>query len=140
MVSPKEIVPLIQFEQDLESMIALWNEHEHFPEKCDDPQYLSNLSKIIFTLEDHTQTFIHEPALSHIASLVDFLLKTPWGAPFVANDTLFSAAEQLNQGDGKPLSSLLRQCNHFRHRVRSPIIFPLRLLLDELYAMHRQAA
>lgn len=129
-------------ENDLLIFKQLWHKREMDPNCINDHHYLESLAKAILLLDHHAQELSKEEGLSKSASLIQYLLETPWGAPFVSEITLLEAAKaSLDQKDGGViLGKLLTQFDEYKGRSRPPVVESLHEIQKEIGQTRKKAA
>jgi hypothetical protein len=78
-----------------------------------DPAFLKKVAHDIVNLEKDSIEALQDEQLKEKAELVQFLLTTPWGAPFIGETTLLDAALSYQEGDQD--SALMHLLNGFIH-------------------------
>ncbi len=138
----KNLNRISQLEKDLTSFRKLWNKSEKDSTLIRERTYLEAISKSILTLDRHAEELSEEKILGESASLIHYILQTPWGAPFVGKSTLLEAAktypdeESLNSS----LCKTLAQFEKFRHRGDLPLMKNLDQIQREIKKARKLAA
>ncbi|WP_420420812.1 hypothetical protein [Simkania sp.] len=99
--------------RDLEEIHNDWE--QIFAPEVDlkDPAFLKKVAHDIVNLEKDSIDALKDEQLKEKAELVQFLLTTPWGAPFIGETTLLDAA--LSYQDGDQDSALMHLLSGFAH-------------------------
>lgn len=131
-----------ELENDLEEFRALWNQAAEDPSRIKEKIYLEKVSQSIVTLDRHAEELSDEKILGKSASLIHYILQTPWGAPFVGGDTLLQAAKTFpdEEPEQSSLSLLLKQFDEYRNKCTLPLMKNLDQIQKEIQKARKQAA
>lgn len=137
--------PLFSFsglERDLDQFESLWQRQSSEPDLSENNEFLTLFAKSIIQLDEHAKLLIKEPRLGKSADLIDYILKTPWGAPFVSKTTLLHAASQFvsQSGDKTLLSQLLKQFDEYKNKCTLPLLPCINQIHKEIHAVGKKAA
>ena len=131
-----------QLENDLNFFRTLWEKREGPPLTIKEKTYLQDLSTSILTLDRHAEELTSDRLLGESASLIHYLLQTPWGAPFVGESTLLEAAKIFpdEKFDESTLSHVLTQFEEYKERVQMPLMQSLHQIQQEIHKARQKAA
>ncbi len=118
---------LKKFSHDCEDLL----EKESLYENSD---FLNEFAEDIKKLNDDTLLLIDEKDFKNSADIIQHILTTPWGAPFVSNKTLLEAAIAYEYQDPlqSDLHNLVGQFTHFSEHVHNPIVTVVHSLSERL--------
>ncbi len=131
-----------ELENDLSTFRDLFNEAGQYPGRIQEKTYLEALSQSILTLDRHAKELTSEKMLGKSASLIHYILQTPWGAPFVGDDTLLQAAKTFSHQEWSESSllSLLKQFDEYRNKCTLPLMKSLDQIHKEIHTVRQRAA
>ena len=87
---------LKKLESDLARLAKHWEEVVHDHNLLQQKEFLTDVAKDITDIEKDLGGAIHVQPLGEGVELINYLLNTTWGAPFVFNTPLLEAAQSYN--------------------------------------------
>ena len=115
-LTPKEKNSLLKsVREDLKSFHQDWNAFAKHPESLKTPELLKSFSEDILKIYQDAIKLEKLHALKEESDLVKYILTTSWGAPFVEEANLLSAAKTFlaNPKKDSDLSHLLKDFANF---------------------------
>jgi hypothetical protein len=83
---------LFELEGDISYFYLLLENLKKRPDLIDDPIFLSKTSSSILRIHRHAKELSEIKNFGRESTLIEHMLDTPWGAPFISNETLLDAA------------------------------------------------
>ncbi len=95
--------PLVQkLKDDLQAIHGDWQKAAHDENMRLDPSFLEQFATDIIVLDQDASSARRISACKQTASMVQHLLTTPWGAPFISDKTLLEAAKEFKESPEIP--------------------------------------
>lgn len=112
---------LKRLQKDLHSFHESWEMISNKEELIEDVDVLTKIAEEIQTLHQDILHLTSNDAVKENSEIIDYMLQSPWGAPFVYQKPLLDAAASFKHAKTQDLHNLLHEFLQYKQEINEQL-------------------